>query len=266
MKTKTILYLGCAIATLQLTSPSHAVPTFDQFGPFPNATFGGVGIPNDSVAASTQFVADFDAQPGRQSAQITLAMNTTQRFSNDVVTNDGFGTFFAEPGSNFGNPLNPLDQSSSSLEGATWNFNFYILVEGINGSDPTLADFQIDLLYDFDPGVNTPTSEQGRINITNGAIAAAIQGNTPVTSLAEGSENLLFNFLETGIPNIVMPPTSVNAFSPEAIGEYSFSIEVISLLDGSTLETVGISVVVPEPSSLALLGLASLGLAVRRRA
>ncbi len=247
-----------AIAALTLTSPAWAVPTFGTFGPF-DATFGGSGIPNGSVAVSEQFVADYDSASGRQSATITVAMNATQRFSNPAVTNDGIGTFFATPGSNFGDPSNPDGPGPSASRGATWNFNYYIGVEGINGSTPTLEDFNIDLFYDFDPGNDTPVGQRGRIDIDN-----AVTGTGP--TVVQNSQNLMFQFLENGIPTVVVPPTGVTSFDAEATGEYSFAIEVGSLLDSSDITTVGIDVVViPEPASLVLAGIGAGLILVRRR-
>ena len=108
-----------------------ATPIYDTFGPLDGATFGGTGIPTTEVAISSQFV-DGDVE-------ITVAMSATQRYSNPVVTNDGAGTYFATTGSNFGGA------GESPTEGAHWNFNYYIKLEGYNGATPKLADYQLNL-------------------------------------------------------------------------------------------------------------------------
>ena len=81
-----------AATAFGFAATASATPTFDTFGPLPQATFGGSGIPNDAVAQST-----FEGTG-------ILALSSTQRFFNPPVTNDGAGNYFAEPGSNFGGP------------------------------------------------------------------------------------------------------------------------------------------------------------------
>lgn len=237
--------LAIAIALLS-TSSVLATPIFGTFGSLPQATFGGQGIPNDEVAVSSKFI-DGDVT-------ITVAMSASQRFSNPALTNDGAGTYFANAGSNFG-PAN-----ESTLAGALWNFNYYVEVEGTNGATPILADYQIDLLYDFDPGLDTPISSLGKIDITNSILASA----TPATTLAEGSQNLQFGFLGTSVPGFITAPSGV--FDPNAIGEYNFALSVSNA--GFPVEIVAIDVQtqsIPEPASLAMLSLAGFGLLATRR-
>ena len=224
------------------TASSFAVPIFDTFGPLDQATFGGQGIPNDEVAISSQFAFGDDL--------VTVAMSATQRFSNPALTNDGAGTYFAGFGSNFGG------NGESTFEGALWNFNFYMNVEGTNGNTPVLVDYQIDLFYDFDPGFDTPLGSLGSINITNGLL-----GTDPSLSLNEGSQNLNFAFLANPILGVLSPPAG--AFNPNALGEYNFAITVSR--SGFPVESVAMDVqVIPEPSTFVLLGSLFVGLATRR--
>ena len=181
---------------------------------------------------------------------ITVAMSATQRFSNPALTNDGAGTYFAGTGSNFGG------NGESTTEGALWNFNYYILVEGSNGATPVLTDYQIDLYYDFDPGVDTPVSSLGQIDVTT-----ALAFSDPFSTLEQGSQNLMFGFLASPLPGVLTPPPG--SFDENASGEYSFAITV-SRPGGFSVETVAIDVVVPTPGSLALLAPAGL-VAMRRR-
>lgn len=213
-----------------------AITVYDTFGGFSNATWGGTGIPNDSVAVSTQII-DGDVT-------ITLAMNATQRYSNPTVTDNGTGTFFAQTGSNFGGA------GESSTEGALWNFNFYIDVEGANSATPLLSDYQFNLLYDFDPGVGTAFTDLGIIDLT------AWSGLTGATTRFEGSENLVFDWLSN--PAYVTVPT-FSPFDPDVIGEYQFAIQVSS--DGLNVETVAMEVqTVPVPAAVWLFGSGLLGL------
>jgi len=237
---------GCAavaVASLAVAA-AQATPVFDTFGPLDAATFGGQGIPNDEVAVSTQIV-DGDVT-------ITLAMSATQRFSNPALTNDGLGTYFAGPGSNFGGA------NESTNEGALWNFNYYMNVEGANGATPILADYQIDLFYDFDTGLDTPVGSLGSINVTN----AILGGPDPTATLVEDSQNLMFGFLAAPIPGVVAPPAG--AFDPNDLGEYNFILTISG--GGLPLETVAMDVqVIPEPASLLLGLLGGTAVIARRR-
>ncbi|QDT69483.1 hypothetical protein MalM25_24220 [Planctomycetes bacterium MalM25] len=228
-----------AAGVLSLPGQAQATPIFDTFGPLPQATFGGQGIPNDEVAVSTQIV-DGDNV-------ITVAMSATQRFSNPPLTNDGAGTFFATPGSNFGGA------GESTTEGALWNWNIYI---DVDGGAKTLSDYQIDVFYDFDAAEDTLIGSLGSLNITNGILASP----TPMTTLVEDSQNLLFGFLASPLPGFVSPPAG--AFDPNASGEYTFAITVSDPSSGFPVETVAMDVtVIPEPAA-ALLCLVGLGAAL----
>ncbi len=234
--------LAAAVITAMLTSSAGATPVFDTFGPLDEATFGGQGIPNDEVAVSTQIV-DGDVT-------ITLAMSATQRYSNPALTNDGQGTYFATPGSNFGG------SGESTFEGALWNFNYYMKVEGANGATPELADYQINLYYDFDAGFDTLLGSLGVINVTN----AILGGSDPNATLIEDSQNLMFGFLASAIPGVLAPPAG--AFDPNALGEYNFALTISG--GGLPLETVAMDVeVVPEPAIFTLMSAA--GIVIRMR-
>ena len=216
-------------AFLAITTSALAAPIFDTFGPLDEATFGGQGIPNDEVAISSQFTFGTD--------EITAAMSATQRFSNPALTNDGAGTYFAGPGSNFGG------SGESAIEGALWNFNFYLNLDSTVGN--VLADYQIDLYYDFDTGFDTPLGSLGSINITNALLS---DPNTATATLSEGSQNLNFGFLASSIPGFITAPAG--SFDPDALGEYNFAITISR--SGFPIETVAMDVqVIPEPATMA---------------
>jgi len=235
--------LSAGLAVAALAASAGAVPIFDVFGPLPQATFGGTGIPNDEVAAGKQIV-DGDVT-------ITIALSATQRFSNPALTNDGAGTYFAGPGSNFGGA------GQSSSEGALWNFNYYISVEGANGATPLLTDYQFDLFYDFDTAFDNGPGTLGRIDLT-----AGLNAFDPGATVTQDSQNLMFGFLGVDQPPFIDAPSG--SFDPNALGEYNFAITV-SQPGGFPVETVAIDVqVIPAPATAALLASAGF-MATRRR-
>ena len=115
MRMKSVsIALGAAVlvAAAGTASAAPIVPDFDTFGALPQATFGGSGIPNTSVA-----ITNVDYQGGA----ITLGLSAAQRFSNPVVTDDGAGTFFATAGA---------DTLNGQPTYAMWNFNAYFSYTG----------------------------------------------------------------------------------------------------------------------------------------
>jgi hypothetical protein len=235
--------LVCALALPGLAS---ATPLYDTFGPLTGANFGGSGIPNGSVAISSQF------EDGANT--ITVAMNATQRYSNPVVTNDGLGTFFAGTGSNTGGA------NQSTTTGALWNFNYYI---DVTGPGAVLANYDIKLFYDFNPAFDNGPTDLGVVNVTNGILAT-----NPLLTNAQGSENLMFGYLATSVPGFLTAPGGAfTSFDPNATGEYNFAIQVTRA--GWSVEQVRMDVqVVPVPAAVWLFGsaLGLLGLARRRSA
>ncbi|TFG84952.1 MAG: hypothetical protein E4H19_09420 [Chromatiales bacterium] len=248
-----IRFLKLAVVAALITAPGigSAFTVYDGFGPFPNASFGGTGIPNNAVAASKQIIDG--------NTTITIAMNATERYSNPVVGNNSAAVFYATPGQNCGIATDPVG-CPSATQGALWNWNYYIDI--VSGSGKVLADYQIDIWYDLNPAGPTAccsTAGLGRIDVT-----AALLAFNPGSVLEQGSENLLFNYLNVGSPPYVIAPGG--AFNPNALGNYQFAITVSS---GSfPLDSVAMEVqVIPVPAAAWLFG-SALGLfgVMRRRA
>lgn len=214
----------------------HAAPVapfFTTFGNLAGATFGGSGIPTDPTAITT-------------ANGVTLGLTAFGRYSNPTLTNDGAGTFTATAGANDG--LKPGDPE---IIGATWNFGYYI-----NSGTAQLGGFLIDLYYDLDPAVGNDFSQYGRIDIDTALNGGGGGGLT----LFEDSQNLNFGFLASGVPGVVFPG-AYTPFNANASGEYGLLLRVRDQA-GNDLATSAILVNVngvPEPGSLALAGLALLG-------
>lgn len=224
-------------------------PSFQIFGDLPQATFGGTQIPTNPTAISTIAGLDDD--------MITFGLSATQRFNNPALSNDGNGTYFAGTGSNDGTP-----GSNAGLLGSTWNINFFVEIEGDDGNE--IGDYGIQLLYDFDPGVDTDESALGVIE----------SGDEFPGQLSQGSQNLLFPFLAVSVDPlefdlgggvIVNFGGSITApggsFDPTALGQYSFALR-------STVLDAGVSInveTIPLPGAAILLLTALGGLLVVRR-
>ena len=213
------------MATLGVADSAYSASVTKTFGELDEASFGGTGIPNDSVAITT-------IETGLDTV-ITLGLSATQRFSNPALTNDGAGTFAAGAGSNFGG------NNESSTLGALWNFDFFVKVEGT----APVSDFDVKLLYDFDTGVDTADGALGILNLNPFFNAV---------NLVQGSQNLLFGFL--AVPSAFITPPG-GSFNPNAAGQYSFALlasEGVNLLGRSDID-VNVSAV-PIPAALPLFG------------
>lgn len=244
-KRLTTIAAGLLAAALPTLAPAFTV--YDEFGSFPDATWGGSGIPNDAVAASMQIVNGADT--------LRVALSATERFSNPPVLDNGAAIYQANNGSNCGVDTDPVGCPSAN-QGALWNWNYFVDVTG----GGTLVDYQIDIWYDLDPnGPNAfgDLSGLGRIDVTALLVA---QGLTTLTKI-EGSENNLFDFLAVDSFGIDAPDV---AFDPNAEGNYQYAITVTRF--GFPVDTVAMEVnVVPIPAAVWLFGSALAGLGFTRR-
>lgn len=237
--------IACAafVGLASLTSPGAAAPIapeFSVFGDLAGATFGGDGIPTDPTAITT-----FDV--GAQT--VTLGLAATPRFTSPALGNDGAGTYSAVAGTSI---------SGSGLVGSTWNFSYFI---GIDGAGPlTVENGGFELLYDFDTAVNTEEADHGVWNLSN--TAAFFGASAPF----QGSENLLFGFLSADVAGFIDAPAG--SFDPFAAGEYTFALRSASAPLGQQ-SAIRVNVAaVPLPAALPLLAAALGGIGLmgwRRR-
>lgn len=255
MRNKLTSAIGVAAIALTMSTYVNAAPitiSFDTVGALPEATFGGSGIPNSEVAQSVFGGPEICTTRCRPSTTtIKMGLSSHGRYENELEGNDGAGTYYASAGSN--------TPPSSSLEGSTWNFNYFIDIDGGNFG----GDIDFNLYYDFDSAEGNDMSTHGVLNFREAI--NLFQIDPSLLSQVQGSENAMFSFLSASSSAIAAPTA---AFDPNAAGEYTFAL-VASHGNGIELGRTAIRVIVqsvdvPEPSTFAIFALGLVGIASRR--
>jgi hypothetical protein len=162
---------------------------------------------------------------------VTLGMTATQRYASANVTSNGAGVFHA----NAGDYVPPSADNNIAL----WNFDFY--VGGAN-----MADYTYKLFGDYSSAVgdldSSYTDISGYLSVADSLLTAGTIQN---------SENPGFN-------------TDLAQFDPTVAGQYGFYLAAFDRA-GTEVGRSAILVNVPEPGTLALAGLALVGMAGLRR-
>ncbi len=223
-----LLISTLSVSSLLAQSLAPSCPTFGLLAP---ATFGGTLIPNTSVCQTT-----FTDTGG---AVIKIGLTATPRPPGTTVTDDGAGSYRAEAG------LGPAPLG-------LWNFSFYA-----NIANNTLGHtYLFDLAYDTDP---SNTNAVG----TLGHLQSLLGGNATL----QNSFNLGFGFLNGGVNAGVTLPVPNLGYDANAIGLYTFSLQLTNIANPSATGGVSIQVQAdtPEPSTYALVGLGLAAVVARSR-
>jgi hypothetical protein len=224
MKSKA--FLSAAIVASAASFATAGTLEFDQSMSFL------MGSPTlDPIIGSGISNANFVRSIGDDSGnQIEIGLKAHARYAGDLANVNEVYT--AQRGTT-------VSPTPAMTVGSTWN---YTLVGSLGSK--TIADYQIDLMIDFDPtaGVENYTT----IDITAFALSEGLGGLGVIAS----SENLEFDFLEA---------LAGTDFDPNAIGEYKIKLSVQSLDRMTTFASVNNTInVVPLPPA-AIAGLAMLG-------
>lgn len=239
-----IYYCYCATQSTQLIDMAPppqfiftVVPFYMQvFGPLPEATFGGTGIPNNHVAISQSSAGD-----------VRMGLTATARFDNPTVTSTD-GTFTASQGS---------DAAHGKPAYGRWNFDYYI--------NSTNAGLSYVLSFDNDPATGTSKSTMGKLIISSGTGVFQDSWNLGMGFLqaSGGSPEYQASLHVTFDPTV-----------PGEYGFFLTAYDSAFLLDPAHLRAesailvdVGVvpSAAVPEPGSLALVMAGLVGLSRFRR-
>ena len=205
---------------------------------FATSTFGtlsdftvGTGNPNNAFQITTIV---------NGANTITLGLQAQQRYNNPVLANNGAGTYYADPGANYGTPATPTTPGTpSNFKGSTWNFDFYL--------DATAGSYTYKLFYGLD----------GSALLSFDPTLVSDNKATPLNHGGQNSDNLLFsNF--GGVLNTL-------SFDPNANAIYDFELVAYNN-DNAAIGSSAIKVVVGTvhfvTSTGILLGLGFVGLMV----
>ena len=253
MPTGNFFKLTALCAALAASLAANAAPVYNAN--VTNNVIMGSGIANGGFTVNTA-----------GGVEVALRANERYDLASDSATgvtgSNGNGTYNQNAGE-------PAGFTGPTQNRARWNFEW-----SINTGTASVGAYAYRLGMDFDPGFGTNFQTFDLINMpfadhSFGNNSTAQGAGVKATTAAGYAALLTSNNLVQNSWNMDFFDSAAFVFNPLLNGNYSFFLEAINR-DGTLISRTDIEVIVgtgavPEPGSLALIGLALAGLAVTRR-